>query len=245
MFAVMILGIGFIMIAGMFPVAIQQSQATVADTTGTIVAEGGVRTLKVCPVAWFPAGPDWAPMGVGTQAISAADPRFGFIGFARQLGAQHQVITFAVEAKNTSAWPDSPLLGAAGPNGELNGANHAAKFKLQVHIGEPTLIYFDAATLAYLPHAVEGAMVLISDLSYPALRGTVFTLGAKQDIPAINTWQVLPLTSIPLGWVEGAAFNGVALNGFIIGAGLNDPTNKASGRNGPSIAVHTSSSAPF
>ena len=46
MFAIMILGIGFIMVAAMFPVAIQQSQANVDQTTGrALAASAGLRAL--------------------------------------------------------------------------------------------------------------------------------------------------------------------------------------------------------
>lgn len=46
MFAVILLGIGFIMIAGMFPVAIQQTRGAVEDTTAAGVAQAAVRHLE-------------------------------------------------------------------------------------------------------------------------------------------------------------------------------------------------------
>ncbi|MGE5609320.1 MAG: type IV pilus modification PilV family protein [Bacillota bacterium] len=46
LFAVMLLGIGFIMVAAIFPVAIQQSQANRDDTNGIIVAKAGAKIMQ-------------------------------------------------------------------------------------------------------------------------------------------------------------------------------------------------------
>ncbi len=46
LFAVMLLGIGFIMVAAIFPVAIQQSQNNREDAMGAIVASEGIRVIK-------------------------------------------------------------------------------------------------------------------------------------------------------------------------------------------------------
>lgn len=49
LFAVMILGIGFIMLAGIFPVALSQSQTTADETVGAAVARGAVEYLSTLP----------------------------------------------------------------------------------------------------------------------------------------------------------------------------------------------------
>jgi Tfp pilus assembly protein PilV len=46
MFAVILLGIGFIMVAAIFPVAIQQSQANLEDATGIVVARQGSSMMQ-------------------------------------------------------------------------------------------------------------------------------------------------------------------------------------------------------
>ena len=238
MFAVMILGIGFIMIAGMFPVAIQQSQATVAETTGTIVAEGAARVLKASPKTWLDAGltANWGPMGMGSQQISASDPKFGFIGFKRLqtagISATYQVLTIAVEAKNVSEFPPASF------NFELDAMSHAAAFAINVHTVDPSVITF-AAGAARL-EAVEGAHVLISQ---GALLGTVLVVGAPVDA-ANGIWGLFPGPAIG---AEGAVLPG--LNGFIVGRGLRNPvmawdniiaSPTYNPYEGPSIAVHAS-----
>src|SRR5829696_3390380 len=46
MFAVILLGIGFIMLAGMFPVAIQQTQTNVEESTGANVARAAAHYME-------------------------------------------------------------------------------------------------------------------------------------------------------------------------------------------------------
>src|SRR3954447_1513032 len=46
LFAVMILALGFIMIAAMFPVTIRQTQSTVEETSGAHLAKGAVDYLQ-------------------------------------------------------------------------------------------------------------------------------------------------------------------------------------------------------
>src|SRR5256885_2035226 len=46
MFAVILLGIGFIMLAGMFPVAIQQTQTNVEESTASTVAQSAAKYME-------------------------------------------------------------------------------------------------------------------------------------------------------------------------------------------------------
>src|SRR4051812_34104750 len=46
MFAVILLGLGFIMVAAIFPVAIRQSQANMEDTAGVSVAKAGGAVME-------------------------------------------------------------------------------------------------------------------------------------------------------------------------------------------------------
>src|ERR1051325_3705114 len=46
MFAVILLGIGFIMLAGMFPVAIQQTQTNVEESTASTIAQSAAKYME-------------------------------------------------------------------------------------------------------------------------------------------------------------------------------------------------------
>src|SRR5258705_12001561 len=51
MFAVILLGIRFIMLAGMFPVAIQQTQTTVEESTASTTVQSATRSMEQSLIA--------------------------------------------------------------------------------------------------------------------------------------------------------------------------------------------------
>lgn len=104
MFAVMILGIGFIMLAAMFPVAIQQAKQTAQETTGAALAKNASESLRqifvscnqylsvtgpggVTPQVWSPRdlrntdaiARDRLWLALRGNLISSQDPRYAFV----------------------------------------------------------------------------------------------------------------------------------------------------------------------
>ena len=129
MFAIMILGVGFIMVAAIFPVAIQQSQANVDESTGRSVAmTGAVQTANalrmVLPanqaalttlngtVAEFRRVAEILPAAsavqelINTSSIYQGDPRFGWTSFYQFDPANalkpYSLITVALRARTFS-----------------------------------------------------------------------------------------------------------------------------------------------
>ena len=89
MFAVVVLGIGFIMIAAMFPVAISQSQTTNEESTGASIARGAVQhitsiagrsTMRATDAGVITAPPPVAPFtGIYTPPPTAGpEPAAGY-----------------------------------------------------------------------------------------------------------------------------------------------------------------------
>lgn len=127
LFAVVILGIGFIMIAAMFPVAIQQTQATVEETAGATVAQGAVRMIE--PVATHLNLPSTGlevhplPQAIWEQvrgdAISRRNPGHAWVALYRRMGAQQhaQVFVIAAQARESDAFTTADLL--PGPGGRV------------------------------------------------------------------------------------------------------------------------------
>ena len=72
LFAVMILGIGFIMVAAMFPVAIQQTETSNQETVGAAIARAGVDYMTQVAQTPFVFGNRAAP-----QTTSMLSPTFG------------------------------------------------------------------------------------------------------------------------------------------------------------------------
>ena len=102
LFAVMILGIGFIMVAAIFPVAIQQARTSTEETTGAAVSRGGANYLeKIASNSTMPATDDVvvsaeynadAPdeitiaSAVGGSLVVPADGRVAWVPFYRRAG---------------------------------------------------------------------------------------------------------------------------------------------------------------
>jgi prepilin-type N-terminal cleavage/methylation domain-containing protein len=135
LFAIMILGIGFIMIAAMLPVAIKQTEDTQSDITGRAICDAAFSlmypqivlatdTNVVANQAEFGAAvalfqPDRADFGGantpsdrlmdrirGTTQLSA-DRRFAYTFFLRRTAAEakHEAIVVAMQTRNLSEYP--------------------------------------------------------------------------------------------------------------------------------------------
>jgi hypothetical protein len=101
LFAVMILGVGFIMVAAIFPVAIQQARTSTEETTGAAVSRGGanylekIATNSIMPVTGnVVVAPDYDADGdritisnsIRGSMVGAADSRIAWVPFYRRIG---------------------------------------------------------------------------------------------------------------------------------------------------------------
>ena len=127
MFAIMILGVGFIMVAAIFPVAIQQNQANIEESTGrTVALSGAIQTaniIRLVPLAdraaFNTAGefrrvaeipnttPIFARDFINSSTIYDADPRFGWTSlyqytYAGAASKAYKLIAVALRARNFS-----------------------------------------------------------------------------------------------------------------------------------------------
>jgi hypothetical protein len=128
LFAVILLGIGFIMIAGIFPVAIQQTAAVSNETAGTLVLRDAFKKIQAiadAPIGYPPSTPGttnslFQPtllggtpavaafsfnlmQALGTDSFFTADRRFGWVGFYRRdsaLSPYAQVFVIALQNPN-------------------------------------------------------------------------------------------------------------------------------------------------
>jgi type II secretory pathway pseudopilin PulG len=129
LFAVILLGIGFIMIAGIFPVAIQQTAVVSNETEGTLVTRDAIRKIQAIanapsnfppPTAGnsnslfqptlnaskAPVVEAFSPnimQALGSDSFFTADRRFGWVGFYRRDSATSpfaQVFVIALQNPN-------------------------------------------------------------------------------------------------------------------------------------------------
>jgi hypothetical protein len=97
MFAVMILGVGFVMVAGIFPVALRQVSDTQDDTNAAVIARGAAARLATV-VPWAEVAPTDGALVSLRQASPAAwrrlagefvwnaDPRYAWVPLVRYAG---------------------------------------------------------------------------------------------------------------------------------------------------------------
>jgi hypothetical protein len=136
LFAIFILGIGFIMIAALFPVAIRQTQATLSQTYARNVGMGGIvcmrSTMTNIPTTLPSATTSPTRITSSTtpaftlpaSCISAADQRFAWIPYYSATGtaAPYPVTLFVlvVQKSDQSIWiatapPDPTITNSADP----------------------------------------------------------------------------------------------------------------------------------
>jgi type II secretory pathway pseudopilin PulG len=131
LFAVILLGIGFIMIAGVFPVAIQQASAVSDETQGMLIARDAVRKLQAIGdqpgagalftpcVAGGVVAPIVQPIGanqglltaLGNDGLFSSDHRYSWLGFYRRDSTTSpfaQVFVIALENPNFANYQGNP-----------------------------------------------------------------------------------------------------------------------------------------
>lgn len=110
LFAVMILGIGFIMIAAIFPVGLTQSKANFDETHAAAVARGAIAQISAhAQASAFPSGgvtplqvfndtgnDDYTTKIAHANMIQSADPRYAWVGLYRRINKTAQVIVVVV-----------------------------------------------------------------------------------------------------------------------------------------------------
>ena len=183
LFAVMILGIGFIMVAAIFPVAIQQARNSSEETAAAAVSRGAanfvekVATESVMPVTNnVVVGPDFDIDGDGQtlatalrgSAVTASDNRYAWVPLYRRAGDPTipatwsrfaQVFMIPVLIRNESEFKPQ---GGTLPRVFDNGAGApfvTANLRNGTTPGAPDTIVFNTASQRGLPS--EGAFVII------------------------------------------------------------------------------------
>lgn len=112
LFAVMILGIGFIMVAAIFPVALMQTKLTQEETAGAAIARGGANYLEqIATDAYMPVTGRRVRCLAGMSAlrgglILSSDSRYAWVPFYRRDNSwpYAQVYMIPVAARNRSIY---------------------------------------------------------------------------------------------------------------------------------------------
>jgi type II secretory pathway pseudopilin PulG len=152
LFAVILLGIGFIMLAGMFPVAISQTQTNLDETTAANLASAAARVISEHATeanmpSTIPPGFPFAPARfqrlrtIGSPpnddlwelikgtSISDTDPRYAWTAVYRRKGNEKvaELAIFVVKAQDYDRYADGNLRGT-NTSDVYGGTNATGKF---------------------------------------------------------------------------------------------------------------------
>jgi type II secretory pathway pseudopilin PulG len=232
LFAVILLGVGFIMLAGIFPVAIRQSQTSADETTSAAIARLATDTLQNVlnqsntPVTGneFRALPTATLNQVRQNQVLSTDRRFAWVPIYRRLaGANYaEVIVLAARVRTRDSYVRAPFLVAESP------ANTQALIEAEFTYdsGSGT----SRVTLSNDPGvAAEDAYVIVAtpDGTNTQFVGRAYRLGLNVGG---STWDLQP----------GAAYTGsssMSCKVFILGRGVADPSQPYNVNTNPFIGL--------
>jgi type II secretory pathway pseudopilin PulG len=223
LFAVILLGIGFIMIAGIFPVAIQQTAVVSNETEGTLVTRDAIRKIQAAanaPIGTPPTTPGttnsifqptlaggnpnvvaFSPnimQALGSDSFFTADRRFGWVGFYRRDSATSPFIqVFVIALQN----PNFPNYVTKYLPGETTPINPAPPIFPPVAPPIPPALYNYAPPSTYAAPTVPPAPGVVASIS------ASFTYDATAKVTTVT------LTNFGTGNVPNGA-----TGAFILGA---------------------------
>jgi prepilin-type N-terminal cleavage/methylation domain-containing protein len=242
MFAVTLLGVGFVMFAAMLPVTIRQTQWTAEESVGANVARSALAALQAdASDETMPENNGalsvFDPDGELGDRISAADPRYAWVAlYRRGGGAVAQVYVVAVRARATDAFTGADLAAdpddATGLGSNLSPRPVGVRLEKGVGGGPDRVRLAGGAAGDATAAAAPGAYLIVAD-DDPAVGAHVYQLGSAIDATE-GLWELAPG-----GDLTGASGAGVAGNssGFLFGRGFAEPGRAAGGFSGPAQDV--------
>ncbi|MBC8109007.1 MAG: hypothetical protein H7Z14_20645 [Anaerolineae bacterium] len=249
-FAILVMGIGSVLMASLFVTSISLSQQNLDDTTAAATARNAFALLSTSMTHENtpPQGATLRPLNssqalwqsISGNLINASDPRYAWTAlFERQDGAGvARVVIFVERVKNRSTFdPAADLF--EDPN-DITGRGCSLQARpidvmVRAEIDAPGgVMQFDTES-PNAAAAAEGAFVVLA--GGPDGAGRVLRLGNAKNA-ALGEWYLFPGYEIrrPEDEVKTPA------TAYLVGRGYADPRRPVAGFDGPSqdIAVYTS-----
>lgn len=230
LFAIAILGVGFIMIAGVFPVAIQQTKMTQEEAMAQLVGQAA-DTLLISSFTTIPemngapghtGGWNWNVLllaNINGSRISSANPRYAWIPFYQfDTGTpmSAQFIPIVVESRNTAAFTAGMLDQLAPVQTNVTIEKDAGG------VGVHRITFSGWGANGDESVLVEGAAIALSSQS-----NIIFRLGPKVSG---TTWELAVGTTLNSNI---PAVAGLPVPAWVIGRSLADPTIPWDATNNP------------
>jgi type II secretory pathway pseudopilin PulG len=192
LFAVILLGIGFIMLAGMFPVAIQQTRTTAEETAATTSAQRAVRQISAVatrdnfsPSANARRIEDSVWLALAGGMVDEKNPQYGWVPlYRRESGDRYaQLIIISLQARHEGGVFD-PAVHFARQGGTAAVEPRGIEFRVTP---QTSGLHHVAIIAGSNRGAVgEGAHVV------HRRTGKYFRLGARVGSPGQFTWEMAP-----------------------------------------------------
>jgi hypothetical protein len=267
LFAILILGVGFIMIAAIFPVALQQTQSSIDETTAADLARSAVSTLSAIKFTAMGLSPTTCPSGqlapmfslhdadqtltlwraIRGSVISTADPRYAWVAFySWPSGSQFaKFVIITTRVRNRPSYDEyhdvvrysNGIVADTASSSPATLEGQSVSFTITP--GTPAGTY-QVSFASAEPAAMPLAYLVVSSDTTNTANGFVFRLGNLVPGSSSATWQLIP--GDDLSGLTGALASGVTGTGYIVGRGLTDPTEPTtSGYDGPAqdVAAYT------
>ena len=254
MFAVITLGIGLIMVAAVFPVAIQQRKLTSDETIASTIATGGMEYMAdLAKIAGrLPANGDVvqplsaaAWQDVRGNLIMPTDRRFAWVPLYRRAGtalapaASAQIFLIPVQVRNASTF-----VAADASNATANLMPRPVTVTIANGAsGLPDLITFTGGQQGAV---AEGTYVVISADAGSAgwMNGRIYRVGVATT--TANQWELTPGFDFNIdSGPDGVASTADDVNGitgaaaYIVGKGFVDPATATYEGPAMDISVYT------
>ena len=258
LFAVMILGIGFIMLAGIFPVAMQQTADTQDETIGAAIARGAVTTFESFPGlsnVFSSATPGTvirleggAWNAIKGNQILPQDSRYGWVAMLKRQPADYrnqapgyaQLIIVPVFVRRETGTGPNPGFNAA-TDLDQQGSGSAATATLMPLAVKATLTDggtgVDSIMLSGtgVGAAASGAVVVLAngtDSNGKSVAGRAYRLGNPVGTSTTN-FQLLPGSDL----ADASDKPGGAVDAWIVGRAIANPGSATPTFDGPSMAI--------
>lgn len=238
LFAIIILGVGMVMIAGMFPVAIRMTQATRDDTVAATIVRsaaeelGGMLTDDLVEASGGAVRPftGRAWDAIRGNVILNSDPRFAWVPLYRRSNdaMTAQLFLIAVKSRGPSHYGTIDLLGD--PDGISGAPANLEPRGIDVEFlpggADPDVVRIDPSQ-HYAGAAAEGAFVILAnDQLTGTFNGHVYRLGTAKD-PSAGLWYLQPGYDL-----KKDARRPRVGHAFIVGRGYADPAHPELGFQG-------------
>jgi len=243
LFAILILGIGAIMLAGVFPVAIEQSKKNSEEGNAAAIARGAMalltRTMNASNTP--PTNGVIVPLqselplwqSIQGNVVASADPSFAWAGlYSRDTGSSvARVNVFVLRCRARSSYQTVLDTGSYDPSSAYAASLEPRSVAVDVTdnpSGQDTLRFTDSPGVNPSVNAASpGAYVLIASTgALGETAGRVYRLGELIDA----TQQIWSLD--PGMGVRDATENLSGATAYLVGRGYADPTAPASGYDG-------------